>query len=164
MIIGPTLWASKAAILALYIRIFSPVRWLRLTSYGLILFTFLFYWSNVAVASIFCLPRNGAPWDATAFKRCSSPVASVIVNGVFGVAADLAIFILPFPVVYGLQLGRRKKIGLRIVFSVGLLYVWFTWDEAKIPTHINQDGNHECSIARLQSLRLSRGGSNVERD
>lgn len=123
MIIGPTLWASKAAILALYIRLFGPIRWLRLTSYGLILFTFLFYWSNVAIASVYCIPRNGAPWDATAFKRCSSagPVASAIVNGVLGVVADMAIFILPFPVVYRLQLGGRKKIGLCIVFSVGLM-------------------------------------------
>jgi hypothetical protein len=115
------MWASKAAILALYIRLFGTVRWLRLTSYGLILFTFLFYWSNVAIAATFCLPRNGAPWDATALARCGSPVASVVVNGVFGVVADLVLFVLPFPVLYKLQLGRRKKIGLGIVFLVGLL-------------------------------------------
>lgn len=121
MIIGPTMWASKAAILALYIRIFGTVRWLRLVSYGLIIFMFLFYWSNIVIASIYCIPRNGAPWDVSALGSCSSQGALFIANGVFGVVADLVLFILPFPVIYGLQLGRRKKIGLWIVFLAGVL-------------------------------------------
>ncbi len=149
MIIGPTMWASKAAILALYIRVFGTVRWLRLTSYGLIVFTFLFYWSNVVIAAVYCLPRNGAPWNDTAFARCSSPVASAIVNGVFGVVADLVLFILPFPVLHKLHLGRQKKIGLCIVFSVGFLYVLLFLAALKVPANLKQYGSHECSIARL---------------
>lgn len=115
------MWASKAAILALYIRIFDSVRWLRIAAYGLIVFTGLFYLSNVVIAAVYCLPRNGAPWDQTAFARCGSPVVSAIVIGVFGVVADIAIFALPFPVISTLHLNRRNRLGLMLVFLAAVL-------------------------------------------
>ncbi|KAL8881524.1 MAG: hypothetical protein Q9198_001285 [Flavoplaca austrocitrina] len=93
MIIGPTIWAAKAAILALYIRVFGPVRWLRITLYGLIIFMFLFYWSNVAISAAYCIPRNGSPWNAMTFANCAKPAASVIVIGVLDLATDLVIFV-----------------------------------------------------------------------
>lgn len=122
VIIGPTTWASKAAIIALYIRVFGSVRWLRLTCYGLLIFTFLFYWSNVAIATAFCSPKGGAHWDVTALERCGKSVTAIFSNGVFGVAADIVLFVLPFPVIFNLQVGR-KKIGLCFVFLLGILCV-----------------------------------------
>jgi hypothetical protein len=118
---GPALWSAKAAILALYIRVFDSIRWMRISSYALIVFTGLFYMSNVVIAAAYCLPRNGAPWDQTAFARCGSPVKSAIVIGIFGVVADLIIFILPFPVISKLHLTQSKKFGLMIVFMAALL-------------------------------------------
>ncbi|CAG8981794.1 hypothetical protein HYALB_00004737 [Hymenoscyphus albidus] len=123
MVAGPALWAAKAAIAALYIRLFGTKRWITLSSYGMIIFMFLFYGSNVIIAAVYCLPRNGAPWDGTAFARCSSPVSSAIVNGVFGVIADLFLFFLPFPIVLRLHLTKQKRFGLSIVLSTGLLMV-----------------------------------------
>lgn len=122
MIIGPTTWASKAAIIALYIRLFGRVRWLRLTCYGLLIFTFSFYWSNVVISSAFCIPMNGAPWDATVLERCGRSETAIVLNGIFGVAADIVLFALPFPVILKLQLGR-KKTGLCLVFLLGFLCV-----------------------------------------
>ena len=114
------MWASKAAIIALYLRIFGSVRWLRLTSYGLLVFTFLFYWSNVVIAAAFCIPEKGAPWNATALQKCGRPVTTVVLNGVFGVAADIVLFAMPLPIILKLQLGR-KKTGLTVVFLLGFL-------------------------------------------
>lgn len=120
MIIGPTTWASKAAIIALYIRIFGRVRWLRFTCWGLLIFTFLFYWSNIAISSAFCIPKSGGPWDATVLERCSRSRAAFVSNGVFGVAADIVLFALPFPIILKLHL-KQKKTGLCIVFLLGFL-------------------------------------------
>ena len=82
---------------------------------------FLFYCSNAIIAAVYCIPRGGAPWDATAFERCASPVALLVVIGVFGVVADLALFVLPFPVIYTLHVRRPRKIGLAVVFLVAFL-------------------------------------------
>lgn len=115
------MWATKAAIAALYVRVFGAKPWMRFTSYALVIFMFLFYMSNVGIAAFYCIPRRGAPWDATAFARCSSPVTSAIVIGTFGVVADIVLFILPFPIILKLQLSPRKRMGLCIVFLAGFL-------------------------------------------
>jgi hypothetical protein len=121
MLIAPTLWATKASVLLLYLRNFEIVQWIRITSWVLIVVLFLFYGSNIAIAAIYCIPRHGEAWDSTAFARCASPVTSTVVIGVFAVVADLVIFVMPLPVIFQLQLSRPKKIGLGVVFSVGML-------------------------------------------
>ncbi|KAL8993767.1 MAG: hypothetical protein Q9169_006099 [Polycauliona sp. 2 TL-2023] len=123
MIIGPTIWAAKSAILALYIRVFGPVQWLRITSYGLIVFMFLFYWSNIAISGAYCIPRGDAPWNAATFARCAEPSAHTIVVGVLDVATDLVIYLLPFPIINKLQLAPKKRFGLQIVFLIGFIAV-----------------------------------------
>ncbi|KAH6641949.1 hypothetical protein C7974DRAFT_301211 [Boeremia exigua] len=123
IIAAPTLWAAKSAILALYIRLFSVVRWLRITSYACIFLMALFYGSNIIIAVVYCIPRKGEAWDGTSFQRCSSSAWSAVMIGVFSLAADLFIFIVPFPVILKLQLGPAKKIGLVFLFLTGLVLV-----------------------------------------
>lgn len=121
LIIGPTMWASKAAILTLLIRIFGSKKWLRLTCYGLLVFTFFFYWSIFAMNLGLCVPPRGGSLKAAFFGRCAHHGPAVVLNGVFGVVTDLIIFALPFPIIARMNLGRKKKIGLTVVFSVGVL-------------------------------------------
>ncbi|EZF28575.1 hypothetical protein H101_07745 [Trichophyton interdigitale H6] len=123
MIVAPALWATKSAVLVLYIRIFNTVRWISRISYGLIILMFLVYGINIILATVYCLPRNGAPWDATAFARCAEPVVLAIFIGSFTVLADFIIFLLPFPIILKLQMAQGKKVGLAIVFLVGFITV-----------------------------------------
>ncbi|KAL8653070.1 MAG: hypothetical protein Q9210_002316 [Variospora velana] len=84
---------------------------------------FLFYWSNVAIAAAYCIPRNGSPWSATTFAKCAEPAALSVVVGVLDVATDLVLYLLPFPIINKLQLAPRKLLGLRIVFLIGFIAV-----------------------------------------
>ncbi|KAF2645170.1 hypothetical protein P280DRAFT_444629 [Massarina eburnea CBS 473.64] len=120
---GVVMRSVKATVLVMYIRIFGSLRWMRRTCCVLIIFTGLFYMSNVILAAVYCVLRKGETWDLTSLARCGSPIASAVVNGVLGVVADLAIFFLPFPVILKLQLTPRKRIGLTIVFAVAGLTV-----------------------------------------
>lgn len=43
--------------------------------------------------------------------------------GAMSLIEDVAILILPQPVIWQLHLDCRKKLGLAIVFSLGMLYV-----------------------------------------
>ncbi|KAM5462876.1 hypothetical protein MferCBS49748_006268 [Microsporum ferrugineum] len=123
MLTAPAQWATKAAVLALYIRIFNTVRWMRRTCYILIIVMLLVYGINIILAAVYCLPRNGAPWDNTAFTRCAEPVVLQLFIGSFSVLADLILFALPFAIIPNLHVARTKKIGLTCVFVVGLLTV-----------------------------------------
>ena len=117
----PNHLGSQSSDPGMYIRIFGTVRWLRLVSYGLVVFMFLFYWSNVAIAAIYCTPKSGYPWDASIFARCATPAALDIVIRVLDVGTDLVLYILPFPIINNLQLALRRMIGLRFVFMIGCM-------------------------------------------
>jgi hypothetical protein len=122
LFVGPALWASKAAIVALYIRLFAVERWLRITSYITVVVLFLAYWSIIPVASVFCTPKNGGPWDATVLARCGEHLRfEGPFQGAIAIAADIFILCLPLPILWKLNLPTRKKISLGVVFLVGIL-------------------------------------------
>ncbi len=120
-VLGPTLWASKAAVLALYLRLFGPKRWLRHASYIALVILTLVYWSSPVVAGIFCAPRAGKPWDGEVIIRCVGSRVMGPVHGAVGVAADIFLLILPMPVIFRLNLATGRKIALAAVFMMGVL-------------------------------------------
>lgn len=122
-IISPTMWASKAAILALYIRIFGTMTWIRRTSYFWIWFMALFYSMYFVVAGTYCIPRKGEAWGGASFQRCSTSAWIHLVVGVFSCVADIFILVLPFPIVLRLHITVAKKITLSIVFGLGIILV-----------------------------------------
>ncbi|KAF2756328.1 hypothetical protein EJ05DRAFT_487244 [Pseudovirgaria hyperparasitica] len=123
MIIAPTLWAAKSAILALYLRIFGKVKWLRISSYIWIFLMAIIFGLNIVISGVFCVPRSGEAWADVTFKRCSDSAWISLIVGVFAVIADLVILLLPFPIIMHLRLSTSKKIHLGIVFSTGVILV-----------------------------------------
>lgn len=117
------LWAGKASILVLFIRLFKSVRWVTITCYLLILFMTLFYLTCMGIWTAYTAPRPGTSWSVEDLNRLSSnPVnlASVVATGVFSVAISCVMVILPFPVIIGLRLGVKQRARLVVVFSVAL--------------------------------------------
>ena len=123
-VLGPALWSSKAAILALYLRLFSPKLWLRHTSYATLLVTFLFYGIQIPLSAAFCTPGKRGSWGFDVIQKCDKIAVMRPIYGVVGLAADVVLFILPIPVIYGLNLPPNKKLGLFFVFFMALLYVY----------------------------------------
>lgn len=119
------MWAVKACILALFIRIFDSIRWIRITSYTLIVAVGLFYLAAIAMWSAYCTPRPGENWGASALERASSQGISglVVAIGVVGLVVDCIIFALPFPIIIGLNMRTSKKLGLLVVFAVAFCTV-----------------------------------------
>ena len=53
--------------------------------------------------------------------RCRITVRVSIAHGWFGLLSDLYIFFLPLPVLWGLQMPLKKKLGVAAVFLTGLV-------------------------------------------
>jgi hypothetical protein len=124
-VVGPSLWASKAAIFALYIQLFGKTNpWLRWTSYIAIVVTFCFYWSCIPLAGVYCVPKAGHGWDMSLMANCGHLAILAPLNGAVGLATDLFILALPIPIVWGLNLAPRKKLGVVLVFLAGTLLVY----------------------------------------
>ncbi|KAL8950865.1 MAG: hypothetical protein Q9222_003119 [Ikaeria aurantiellina] len=120
LVVGPALWSSKAAILALYLRLFGTLKWIRYTSYFTLIITFLFYWANTPLAGVYCTPRSQEGWGTEVLRRCAALSVMGPIQGAIGVAADLFILLLPLPIVLKLQLPRGKKAGLLVLFMMGI--------------------------------------------
>ncbi|KAH9862060.1 hypothetical protein IAQ61_010262, partial [Plenodomus lingam] len=122
-VLPPSLWAAKAAVLALYIRVFGSVTWLRRTAWIWIVFMALFYGMSIFVTGFYCIPRKGGMWGGALFVRCQESVWLHVVVGVFSAVADLVILIMPFPIVLKLHVSPLKKLTLGLVFGTGIMQV-----------------------------------------
>jgi hypothetical protein len=60
-------------------------------------------------------------WDKSLNGHCLNLLAYWFSNAAVNIVTDLALYIMPLPVLNSLQLPRRLKWGLMLVFAVGLL-------------------------------------------
>jgi hypothetical protein len=113
----------KNAILLEWIRIFSPHRTNTFFSYAawmLITFNTMLYVSSIIASAITCIPHSAA-WEPWQDGKCINRRAVGIATAAFNVFADLLILLLPQKIIWNLQMGMSRKIGISLVFSMGVL-------------------------------------------
>lgn len=116
----------KAAILLEWMRIFIPrsVRnryfWV---AWFLIGFNTIFYIiaGFLVIYAVQPVPRNYNVLlpGTTPFNRMDIEILATVVN----LFIDVGIFLLPQPIIWGLMLSKGRKIGLALMFSLGLLSI-----------------------------------------
>lgn len=113
---------TKVSILFMYLRIF-PSYTFKLTAYGILGFTICFICSILMAAIFNCkpIPLAWEGWDGEHPGKCNNMNALAAAHAAINIPLDIAIIILPAPSLVKLQLGRKKKIGLLVMFSVGIL-------------------------------------------
>jgi hypothetical protein len=65
-------------------------------------------------------------WNRALPSKCIDLRALAYATGGIFVIQDFAILILPIPECLGLQMGRNKKIGVLVMFSVGAMWVFLS--------------------------------------
>ena len=127
---GPVIYIIKVSLLLLYLNAFRPNILLRYCVWIGITVIGLFYFSVVIAEIAMCAPRNGNNYvHAIIQPRCGNVKDIGLVASVFNVVSDTYLLIIPIPAVWALQVTRKRKIGLTVVFGTGLMYVF---DLAKI--------------------------------
>jgi hypothetical protein len=113
----------KVAILMEWMRIFCPrtknkfywtcqvVMWLNI----------MYYICAMIVEAVQCIPQNKI-WDPTVVGgQCLDTKKVFVTTSAVNLVSDFVILIAPQRVIWSLQLSGRRKIGVALVFSVGLL-------------------------------------------
>ena len=118
-IYGPFVWLVKLTIFILYIEIFGSIRWLRLSAFIGALFTGMVYLGSMIVFLVFCSPFV-VEWTSQRCHRAAPFLASV---GVVNFVSDLFLIVLPLPAVWNLQLPRKKKVAISVIFMTGTVSV-----------------------------------------
>ncbi|KAI0159776.1 hypothetical protein GGR57DRAFT_458656 [Xylariaceae sp. FL1272] len=90
-------------------RVIWGLIWANAVFYITIFFTFLFA----------CVPRNKI-WNSTVNGHCIDVRASVLATSVINVVSDTTILITPLVAVWQLHLRTKSKLGISVVFAVGI--------------------------------------------
>jgi hypothetical protein len=123
----PILSVVKIAILAEWIRIFVPKGtrsffWRA----SIIAIAVVAVWGTLAtiLLNIDCTPyeANWNPLIPNAVCRFRFP-ALTLASGIVNLILDLVPLLLPQMVIWSLRMSRSKKLGVSLIFAVGLLYV-----------------------------------------
>ena len=122
ILLGPSMFFAKSSLLLLYLRIFGPKKSARYTVYFCLAFAFCLYFVNIPVEIYYCAPSAGKGWTLSEIApKCPKTLYLAIIQGPLNVLIDLFIFVLPIPVVMGLQMSSKKRIAVLAVFFTGLL-------------------------------------------
>ncbi|KZM28288.1 uncharacterized protein EKO05_0002740 [Ascochyta rabiei] len=128
------LWTSIGASISCFASTLSKISFgatlLRLTSGPLRWFVwfctatlFLFMLPSAFIIWVQCTPVEKT-WDSTVEGKCWDPTITVnygIFNAAWCATADIALALVPWKLVWGLQLRLREKIGVGIAMSMGIL-------------------------------------------
>ncbi|KAI1461803.1 hypothetical protein F4805DRAFT_245270 [Annulohypoxylon moriforme] len=114
---------SKAAIILEWARLFIP-RGRRGTFYWLsrlaTLLNIIVYTAATLISALSCKPIDKF-WKDYLPGTCIDRLALATCLAAFNLAMDIFILVLPQQVIWSLQMEKTRKIGVSIVFSVGLL-------------------------------------------
>jgi len=111
----------RLSLLSLFLRIFKPIRWARITIFVGMALIAVFYVVCTIILLAITVPRPGQTWMYTTFKHVNLEGDISVAQGYFGVFSDLLILGIPLRLVSDLSLQKKRKIGVLAVFSTGLL-------------------------------------------
>ncbi|KAI1179218.1 hypothetical protein F4777DRAFT_502601 [Nemania sp. FL0916] len=139
----------KVALLALYLRVFSPNATARLMIWVGVATIVAFYILAIIINIVFCVPISMTTpvpdKDAWAKKLEASSCSQAVYNlnaaiGLFGVVSDIYVLVIPIRMVCKLRIRRARKFGILGIFLTGLLY---------------EHSNHQHAVCQLTLLRAT---------
>lgn len=115
------MWSSKVPLLLLYVQLFGIKTWVKFVSYTIMGATATIFIVFAALTTARCDPGSKT-LDLQFIMACTKQAAdSGFALGITSVLTDVFIFLIPIPLIMHLNLSTRKKTGLFVVFSTGLL-------------------------------------------
>lgn len=151
---------NKISLLSLYLRIFLGkfFKWLCYASLAIVI-----GWSVGSVfATIFqCVPIS-AFWDKSVIRpRCIDSDAFWYAYGIINILTDAIILGLPVHEVMKLQLPRREKLGLLLVFLLGALSVVDPFQTERSANHLQCMCYEYCACDCGRELDQEQGGHHL---
>ncbi|KAJ8121849.1 hypothetical protein ONZ43_g1806 [Nemania bipapillata] len=118
---GIAIGIAKIAVLWLYRRVFSPIRW---SLFDLVIVFFVvilaLFYTSTTIAKIWeCVPRDKI-FNPTIPGRCISTPMLLNVSGLFNTITDFIILLLPLKAVWSMRMSTQKKAIVVLVFTFGL--------------------------------------------
>lgn len=125
IVYAPTIFLVKTALLLQYIRLFAPQktvnRFMWYSARIIIVFTGIYYTISTFITIFACSPREAIWNPLITDPQCLDNNTAVLITCLFNIASDIIILILPARAVWKLRIPTRKKVGIVLLFAIGLL-------------------------------------------
>ena len=108
----------KLVVLFLYLRLFNIDGRLRYATYAVMFWVVGYLLCNFITQVAGCNPISKF-WSPSTPGHCYNFIMADLIFGSMNWITDLVIFVLPWPIVWKLQLTRKEKIGVSLVFMSG---------------------------------------------
>ena len=118
----PCLLGYKMSILFLYLRVFNVSPNFRYCTWTVMFITFGYLFSNFWTQIFGCHPI-AKYWKPKIPGHCILTIKADYGYGSLNFITDLLIFILPLPMVWRLQMSRKDKFGVSVIFMIGSVSV-----------------------------------------
>ncbi|CAF9903843.1 MAG: hypothetical protein ALECFALPRED_003006 [Alectoria fallacina] len=138
LLVGQVTWAVavtfiRASVLALYIRIFRTKSF-RMTCYVVHGINAAFGATTILGACLICQPVSFNWERSIPGGYCGDQKSLDLFIGIFNLLMDVAVVMLPMPVLWGLQMAVGKKITLSSMFGLGIIICVITLVRVDITT------------------------------
>lgn len=113
---------AKMSMLVFYTRL-APQTWVRATAYGGVFVVAAYSLTAMLVESLGCRPLRGIVDETLSDVDggCDGSYPGYIAVSCLNIVMDVAILLLPVPIVIPLQIPTRQKVLLVLTFATGLL-------------------------------------------
>ncbi|KAI8964165.1 hypothetical protein F5Y11DRAFT_316800 [Daldinia sp. FL1419] len=117
------LMVTKSAILLEWVHLFvpdnhrCPFYW---ACHCLIWANVIFYSVTIIIANLSCVPLQRI-WDITVDGKCNIPMPLQVMAAALNLVIDISILVLPQPVIWKLHMPKTKRLGVSVVFAIGIL-------------------------------------------
>ncbi|KAL4955772.1 hypothetical protein BDW69DRAFT_204170 [Aspergillus filifer] len=153
-----SLTLTKAAIVFLYLRIFPTPQFIFAARIVLSVIAIYGLWTVIS-AFLNCLPVASF-WDSEVKGKCIPKAFLWFFNGGWNIATDLAILILPIPVLSRLRLPKRQRVGVILVFATGgfaCVTSMVRLNYLTVATHTSDPTRDNGPIALWSQIELNSG-------
>ncbi|KAL4994932.1 hypothetical protein BDV10DRAFT_197117 [Aspergillus recurvatus] len=112
----------KLSMLFLYLRLF-PNALLRIAIFISLAITSLWALGSFLAQVLSCKPISyyWNQWDGEHMGKCSSHNSLLLAHSIINIFLDILVIVLPMPVLVGLQMNIEKRVGMCLMFAVGLV-------------------------------------------
>ncbi|KAI3326186.1 hypothetical protein HD806DRAFT_532838 [Xylariaceae sp. AK1471] len=115
----------KSAILLEWVRLFVPGKtrnafyW---TCHAVAVLNALYYTANIIVENVSCTPK-AYWWDKSLTGHCLNGTVLALTSATVNLAFDIIVLILPQRVIWTLNMSTSRRLGVSVIFVIGLLAV-----------------------------------------
>lgn len=123
LLYNPAMMATKSSILVQYSRLFSSNLVFKRFNYATLAAVLLGYTALTLVNAFQCRPPDAvfrSFYMTENDQRCTSILTIYLASAPLNISTDIAILLLPMPLVRSLRIPRKQKIILVVTFGVGL--------------------------------------------